>query len=238
MHWLIKIIVSLKDRLFNLLGFSPLKQEAMLKLALKEVGLNYKKLHIIINHVDGMNIVNGVELPIIYPKSFFEKANQLHSLCKSIKFYFNGDMSESGERRKMLNNFMIENSQIIESSYGRSRLTKDKFNQDYYFGLASSKFGLCPHQKDFEGNRDTMWTYRFIECCMVHTIPVLFKEAPLGYKFINGFHYLWDDEVLQNDIQYCKEHALENYRLCIKMFTLSNDQVKRISARSVNGYLQ
>jgi len=48
-----------------------LKQEAMLRLALREVGLNYRDLSIRIDHANGKSFVNGVELPVIYPPLFF-----------------------------------------------------------------------------------------------------------------------------------------------------------------------
>ena len=73
---------------------------------------------------------------------------------------------------------------------------------------------------------------------MVYTIPVLFKEAPLGFVFINGFNYVWDDDILNSDIPYIKEHAIQNYKLCVELFTLSDDQCQRISVTPVDRNLQ
>jgi len=213
----------------KILGLAHLKQEAMLRLALKEEGLSIKKLNIKIDHINGVNFVNGIELPIVYPKSFFDKARALSGTEKKINFYFNGNMSDAGGRKEMLLPFFDKNSRLIESNYGRSALTKDKFNTVYYSELAASKFGLCPHQKNFVGNPETMWTYRFIECCMVYTIPVVFEEAPLGKKFINKFYYKSDKEVLEFDTAYEKSQAIRNYDLCIERFTLSEKDIGKIS---------
>lgn len=205
-----------------------LKQEAMLRLALREEGLNPKKLDIKIDHVNGYNTVNGIVLPIIYPKSFFKKAEKLHAVEKVLTFYFNGNMSDAGGRKEMLSKFERDDSKLVESDYGRSKYTKKKFNNIYYAELASSKFGLCPHQKDFVGNQETMWTYRFIECCMVLTIPVIFKETPLGEKFINGFYYVDDEEVLSNKMAYDHDKALQNFASCVEKFSLSKDVVLQL----------
>lgn len=215
--------------IFKMFGLNILKQEAMLRLALKEAGLNHKKLNIKIDHINGVNIVNGIKLPIIYPASFFDNVRELQNTNKTIMYYFNGDMSPAGGRVNMLRPFLDKKSKIIQSDYGRSMFTKNKFNHIYYSELSSSCFGLCPHQKDFIGNDNTMWTYRFIECCMVRTIPVLFKETPLGNKFIDGFHFLWDEEVLNGDASYDKDKADQNFALCVDRFSLSQQIINRIS---------
>jgi len=213
----------------RILGLNLLKQEAMLRLALKEEGFSLKKLNIKIDHINGINIVNGIDLPIIYPKSFFNKAEVFGETEKKITFYFNGDMSDSGGRKEMLLPFLKRDSRLVESDYGRSALTKNKFNTAYYSELAASKFGLCPHQKNFIGNPETMWTYRFIECCMVYTIPVVFEDAPLGNKFTNKFNYKSDKEVLKFDIAYEKSQAIQNHDLCIERFSLSEKYVSDIA---------
>lgn len=217
-----------KSKIYSFLGLNLLKQEAMLRLALKEEGIDYRNLTIKIDHINGINFINGIELPIIYPKSFFQKAKKFHTPEKVLTYYFNGNMSDSGGRKKMLSKFLIPDSKIVESDYGRLTFAKNKFNKTYYSELATSKFGLCPHQKDFVGNQETMWTYRFIECCMVLTIPVVFKETPLGEKFLNGFYYLNDEEVLLDNVLYDHEQALRNFRLSLQKFTLSQDIVLRL----------
>ncbi len=216
------------NRIYSFLGLNLLKQEAMLRLALKEEGINYKSLDIRIDHINGLNYINGIELPIIYPKSFFKKAKKLHLSDKTLTYYFNGNMSSSGGRKDMLLRFSNTNSRLVESNYGRLKFTKNKFNRDYYSELAISKFGLCPHQKDFLGNKETMWTYRFIECCMVLTIPIIFKETPLGEKFLKSFYYLNDEDVLSKHIEYNYEKALKNFELSFQKFTLPQHVILKL----------
>jgi hypothetical protein len=213
-----------------ILELNILKQEAMFRLALKEEGLDYRNFDININHVDGLNIINGITLSIIYPKSFFNRAKILHANSKKYKFYFNGNMSNDGGRKEMLERFANLDTKIVESDYGRSPFTKNKFNKIYYKELSYSQFGLCPHQKDFVGNNDTMWTYRFIECCMVNAIPVTFNEAPLGKNFTNGFHFYSDDIFFKEDVQFNKQKAFENYELARTKFTLNNEIVNKLKS--------
>lgn len=223
-----KNINYIKNKIYSLLGLNLLKQEAMFRLALKEEGLNYKNFDIKIDHVNGLNYINGIELPVIYPKSFFKKAKKLHTSDKVLTYYFNGNMSDTGGRKRMLSKFFNRNSKIVESDYGRSRFTKNKFNNYYYSELATSKFGLCPHQKDFVGNPETMWTYRFIECCMVLTVPVVFKETPLGEKFLKGFYYINDEEALLDSISYDYDKALRNFELCVEKYSFSQNVILKL----------
>lgn len=197
----------------NMLKRNMLKQEAILRLALQEEGFSDKLFEIEIDHVNGYNYINGIQFPIIYPRSFFIKSSKLEQ-SKKIDFYFNGNMSESGERKLMLEPFYSLNSLIEESDFGRYSENKTVFNYDYFRGLASAKFGLCPHQKDFLGNADTMWTYRFIESCMCKAIPLVFIETPLGNRFTDGF-YIVDNSNLSSVVEsFSEEKADENYNHC------------------------
>lgn len=206
----------------RLLGRNMLKQEAILRLALQEEGVNDKLLKIEIDHVNGYNYINGIQFPIIYPRSFFTKSLELEQ-GKDIDFYFNGNMSESGERKLMLKPFVSLSSLIEESDFGRCSANKTVYNYDYFKGLASAKFGLCPHQKDFLGNADTMWTYRFIESCMCKAIPLVFIETPLGDKFVDGF-YIVDNSSLNTVTEaFSMEKADENYDLCKRRHSFADN---------------
>jgi len=113
---------------------------------------------------------------------------------KLYSFYFNGEMHEAGGRPRMLAPFASQpRSRIVASGVGRYSFMKSRFNGFYFANLAMSKFGLCPHHADWPG--DVMWTYRFVECAMVGTLPVVFRETPLDEQFTRGFYFLWDDEV-------------------------------------------
>lgn len=189
----IKKIVS-KIR-FIVVGSPKLKQELLLRKALEEKGFNCKKLKISCNHDLGKNYVNGVEMGIKYPDSFYEKAKQIITDKKIYSFYFNGNMNPEGGRKEMLKPFEIYNdSLIISTDDGRIQSSKDKFNNSYFSYFSKSKFGLCPHQEDWPGSKKHLWTYRFIESCLVEAIPVIFDATPLAPEFINGFFVLKDSD--------------------------------------------
>ena len=202
-----------------------LKQEALLRKALREKGIKDTLLDIKVDHMLGTNSISGIETGIIYPDSFYIKSQQLIQ-SKDYDFYFNGNMDENGGRKKLLEPFANHpNAKLIESNFGRFSFFKSFYNKSYYKGLARSKFGLCPHQTNWPGPKDRMWTYRFIECCFVGTLPVVFNTTPLGSSFIEGFEYFTDDYLLGRDpgeeFDYIK--VAINRELAKKRFLLSDD---------------
>lgn len=210
------------------IGKSMFKQELLLRLALKEKGFNPQKLKIECNHILGKNYVNNIEFGIKYPDSFYNEAINLIPDEKIYDFYFNGNMSKSGERATMLYPFKNKtNSIIIASDEGRIQSKKDKFNQEYFSEFAKSKFGLCPHQADWIGDKAYMWTYRFIEACFVEAIPVLFRKAPLGNIFTKGFYYIWDDDVNDN-VVYDFSKANKNKNMAKERFLFSEKECCQI----------
>jgi len=202
------------------------KQELLFNLALKEKGINPQKLKIKCDHVLGKIYMNGLEFGIKYPDSFYNEAIKLIPNEKQYDYYFNGNMSESGQRSIILQPFKNKpNSVILSSNEGRIQNKKDKFNYVYFSELAKSKFGLCPHQADWTGDKDYMWTYRFIESCFVESIPILFKEAPLGHRFIDGFFYLWNTDGL---FFYDSEKASQNRLMAKEKFCITENECQLI----------
>lgn len=220
---------KIKKIIANCLGVGLFRQEALLRQALKEEGLNYQDFDIEIDHVNGVNYINKFALPIIYPASFFYKSRRLANSNKKYRVYFNGNMQPAGGRKEMLQPFENLDARIIESDEGRSRYKKKSFyNKEYFQGLARAEFGLCPHQKDFLGDKDTMWTYRFIECCMTKAIPVVFNDSPLGKVFCSGFYFVTDDQLLNNEVQFDLNHANDNFTKCLAKFSLTESYLKII----------
>lgn len=222
------ILSYIKRRINGLLGRNILKQEAILRLALREEGVSDRLLKIEIDHVNGYNYINNIQIPIIYPRSFFTKSEELEQE-KHIDFYFNGNMSDSGERKLMLKPFLSLNSLIQESNFGRLPSKKTVYNYDYFRGLSSSKFGLCPHQKDFLGHPDTMWTYRFIESCMCKAIPLVFVETPLGKNFTDGFFVVDNCSLESVDDKFSLDSVDKNYDLCKRRHSfVGNSYLERL----------
>lgn len=222
---MINVLKILKNKLLP----EKYKQEILLLLAMKEHGLVPGDYTIKIDHINGVNMIDDLVVPIIYPDSFFHSAQKLHTKSKQCDFYFNGNMSVKGERQQLLSPFIDLNSIIIQSDYGRQFNNKGKFNLEYYRGLSDSNFGLCPHQRDWPGPENTKWTYRFIECCMAKCIPVLFVDAGLGEKFIEDFYYKTDEEVLKGNLTYQEKHLDDNFDLCRKKHTLNSEHYNKLS---------
>ena len=200
-------------------------QKRLLELSLSEIGIQTKGLPISIDHENGTAKVGSVDVGLVYPRRFFTCARILQKKIRHFEYYFNGAMPANGGRREMLEKYLSRNdSKILESYHGRKNSNKGRFNESYFSDLGNSKFALCPHQADWPGPRETMWTYRFVEACMAGSIPILFRATPLGSKFIDGFHFFWDDTpcVYQHDL------AMENQRLAIERFTLGNSEIFKI----------
>lgn len=214
-----------------ILGQPKMKQELLLRLALIEKGFSINNLEIRCDHTLGIYFVNDIKLMIKYPDSFYNQAINLVNSHKIYDFYFKGNMNESGKRDKMLKPFEIfPNTKIISTNEGRIQSKKDKFDIDYYSELAKAKFGLCPNQADWPGDKDYAWTYRFVESCFVKAIPVIFQDAPLGKKFIDGFNFIWDCDIIKSksipdyDINIAKKNQLRAKQI----FCLSRIEIELI----------
>lgn len=218
------------------------KQELLLRLALKEKNIDLKKLEIKCDHILGINFVNGIELTIKYPDSFYYKAKNIIPNEKEINYFFNGNMSINGKREEMLKPFKnLKNSIIVSSNEGRIQKNKDKFNYSYFNSFAEAKFGLCPHQADWEGDTESMWTYRFIESCFVEAIPIIFVDAPLGKKFTKEIVYYTDYDILNkkifsdiNNPIYDHNIAIYNRELTKKYFCLTDKECDLIRSTYKN----
>jgi hypothetical protein len=212
-----------------------LKQEALLRRALKEEGLLRGDVEIKVDHLLGKSTVNGIEVGLIYPKSFIRKSKKLHVNKKRYDFYFNGNMDQNGDRKKLLSPFIdLKKSKIVESNFGRNEYFKSFYNSFYYRDLSLSTYGLCPHQADWPGPKDAIWTYRFIECCLVKTMPIVFIETPLGKDFIEGFNFITDVDILNNfqGLEEIHSSLEENFSLVSKKFFLGES----ISAEIMKSY--
>ena len=209
-----------KNKLFP----DRLKQELLLMEALNLRGISFSKRDIEVNHDQGYNTIKGKRVNIIYPDNYIKKTLIQYNREPTVNFYFNGFMPASGGRFEMMEPFIDRSDAlVIDSSEGRKRNSKVKFNNSYYEGLGSSRFGLCPHQLDWPGDKSNLWTYRFIECCFVGAIPIIFEQTPLGAEFTEGFHFFSDKEILECKLPenyYNESDASHNRSLALKRFIL------------------
>lgn len=228
---LISYLKYIKNFIVNNISNRPIiKQEILLRQALIEEGIDLSTVKIECYHDIGLSKVNGIEFGIKYPMSFYKKAYSLTPKIKTVDFYFNGNTNESGKRNILLEPFKKnKNSIIISSNDGRKIKNKGKFNLEYFEPFALSKFGLCPHQMDWDLSLENMWTYRFIESCFVGAIPVLFKETPLGQNFIRNFYYEWNTDIIKNEFyEYNEKEAKKNRELSKLKFCFTNEEIKSI----------
>lgn len=111
----------------------------------------------------------------------------------------------------------VSNSKIVSSDAGRWKCLKGKYDWVYFSQLGNSKFGLCPNQADWPG--DFFWTYRFVDCLLAGTIPVLFRLTPLSDDFVDGFFFIWDNSLLSGISETERiKMAERNYQLALSRF--------------------
>jgi len=187
-------MINLSKRFLGLKTSSPKRQEALLRLCLTELN---RKVDYSINHDTGVNIIESQVFGILYPLSFFLKADT-YSFNQEKRFYasFQGFIDLAGGRLKMLKPFMNRNDcLIINDNYGRNVLNKFKFNDEYFKNMSMSRYVLCPHHVNWKGDIHKLWTYRFLEAIIAKSIPVVFRETPLSIEFTNGFDFFYDDQI-------------------------------------------
>lgn len=168
-------------------------QEHFLRQALAEHFDDLTGFSIEIDHLNGVNTVNGIALPIKYSKKHVASIEMLAGE-KKYRYAFSGFISTQGGRQELLAPFVGSDSFLESSGYGRDPTTKYEFNSAYYGLLKSTLYALCPHQLDWPGPENTRWTYRVIEACFSRAMPVIFRRAPCGPGFLQSITVAWDDE--------------------------------------------
>ena len=197
-----------------------LKQTIMLKKALLEEGIDPDSCKIEIDHDLGYSYVNNVKVPIIFPRSHFEFAEKCHTNNKKFMFYFNGNAGKGNTREQLMHKFLDRNdSKIIFNNDGRVIENKGTPNSIYFKEMAETHFSLSPHQPNWRGDKEALWTYRYIEALMLKTMPVQFRETPLTKTFTEESIFRWDDDLFTN-LPTEKELDL-NYKFCKHKFSLN-----------------
>lgn len=192
------------------------RQEALLRLSLAEAGLAPSE--VVVDHDAGESKLDGRVVGLVHPESFFDATRSLVEREKTLDFFFSGYVRPRNGRRSLLAPFAArENALVEESDRGRDATVKTRFDPRYYERLSSARFGLCPHNVNWPGSKTKLWTYRFVDCCLVGAIPVLFRATPLRASFVDGFSYRWDDAP---EFVYVPSEARRNRRLAEKRWRL------------------
>lgn len=205
-----------------------LMQYQLLELALEEVRITNANIEI--DHVKGLNRVNGVILELKYPYSFIDKVNNL-SADKIYNYGFKGTTTygaASLNRSQILEKFNIEGNMIISTDVGIKRKNKKEFDTSYYQLLSNSKYALCPNWGGVHWDHEFAWTYRFIEAAFCKSIPITFDETPLGKNNTKDIVYFSNSKLPNlSDVEY-KEIVERNYSNSLKHWTLSTEEINLI----------
>ena len=203
-----------------------------------EAGINADQCQIGIDHNLGISSVNGVGVPVVYPRSWVDHTCTLHTAAKHHRFWFKGYPGKDQGRRDLLAPFDKRiDSEVIYSNRGRDVELKDQYDWTYFQGLASADYGLCPHMLDWPGDRSRLWTYRYIECLFAKVMPVNFRRTALGAEFVADTHFVWDDEIETDDAARPNTALLDhNFRIAQERFVLTREQTKKIldNSKKVN----
>lgn len=185
------------------------------KESIKELGFDNKNISI--DHKQGYNYYNSKQYDIKYPKNYIDRINSL-SKDKKFDYCFIGSIGKLG-RKELLKQFETNKSIIKDSHKGRDTDTKYIFDTDYYQTICKSKFSLCPNHIGAWYVHDRAWTYRYIESLFCKSIPIVFRETPLGYKFLKDTFFLWNNQSHDLlDDEYLKI-VEDNYQKSIKYWT-------------------
>lgn len=206
----------------------PTMQEQLLVTALEEENITPNRIRI--DHRAGISIINQLQLGIKYPKSFLDNIGKLDH-TKKYKYVFKGGFTTNNKsvtvkRSDILKDYIDKKKcKIVETKAGLKRKDKTTFDKDYYQLIASGKFSLCPNWAGDWWDHDNAWTYRLIETCLTKSIPILFKEAPVGKNFIKDIKFFWSDENhLLSDIEY--ENIINyNYEKALQYWTLTYEEI-------------
>ncbi|WP_341710284.1 hypothetical protein [Limnobacter sp.] len=198
-----------------------LKQEAMLKIALLEIGVSPEWVKIEVDHLNGMCLINKIPMNVIFPRVYFDIIEPKDIDKRKNDFYFNGYKGGDGGRERLMKPFEKKGGLVIYSENGRRKENKGQFNKDYMVEMSDSKYSLCPHQLDWPHKSSTIWTYRFIEACIAFSIPVVFEQTPLSKEFIGGFRYVTDRMVLSEKLNFDNEDVKHNWKLARERHTIS-----------------
>lgn len=192
------------------------RQEALLRLSIAEAGLEPSE--VVVDHDGGTSKLDERVVGLVHPASFFDSTRGLTEADKRIDFFFSGYVNDRNGRRELLAPFAERpNSIVEESDRGRDPRSKGEFDLRYYARLSVARFGLCPHHRNWTGSREKLWTYRFVDCCLVGAIPVVFRATPLSEGFVNGFFYRYDDDP---EFEYVPSEARRNRREAEKRWRL------------------
>jgi hypothetical protein len=205
-------------------------QYKLFEKCLIENNIDSSKFDIIVDHQNGFITLNDtLKFELKYPLSYI---NQIDKIAKDKKydFCFVGHFEDKG-RQELLQKYKGKNSFIVNSKKGRDKAIKYDFDKEYYTIISQTKYSLVPNHNGEWYNHDNAWTYRFIETVFSKTVPILFKETPLGKNFLKTFKYLENHNFqnLSND-EY-QDIVNYNYDLAMSTWALTIEELNNIKSQ-------
>lgn len=192
-----------------------LLQYRLLAQSIKEFG-QVAEASITIDHLSGLNVIDGLETEVSYPLSWVGRSIRLVQQ-KRWKYVFMGSMGPG--RDGILRAYESRADTSIDvTRYQLHPLLKGRFNKGYWEKLHQSEFTLCPGRTDWPGAKDRAWTYRFIEAALSFSIPITFAQTPLGAKFTDGFAFFDAEDFARH--HWDSDAAIHNFHLAVNRHVL------------------
>jgi hypothetical protein len=183
---------------------------------------------LIIDHKLGFNYIKGIQLDIKFPISYVKKINLL-SHEKIYKYVFKGTTfykKATIKREDFLTPYYTDDNLIISTDIGLTRKNKAEFDTSFYQLMCNGYYCLAPNWGGNLWDHDDAWTYRFIEATLCKSIPIVFRETPLGKRFTNDIFFLWNDK--SHNVNNYEEIVNKNYEVAVKRWTFQPEEIKKI----------
>lgn len=199
---------------------TPLLQEILARQSLRELGVSYNSLQV--NHLDGINAVDGVDLDVLYPLSWVRRSLRL-TQEKIYRYVFIGLIGP--DRSDSLNPYRNRSDTFLkETRLQRLPLRKGRFRSSYWTPMHQSEFALCPQRSDWPGSKSRAWTYRFVEATLSFSIPVVFDETPLGSDFVKDYCFV--NSKSAGSAVWDPEAAVHNFHITLRRHVLPDSLIR------------
>jgi hypothetical protein len=132
------------------------------------------------------------------------------------------------KREDFLYPYYVDGNKIISTDIGLTRKNKAEFDSSFYQLMCNSYFCLSPNWGGDLWDHKDAWTYRFIEAAFCKSIPIVFRETPLGKHFTNNIIFCWNDE--KHSLTNYNEIVEKNYEIACQRWTLQKEEIDQINS--------
>jgi hypothetical protein len=192
---------------YRIIKYKPVfKQDYLFIEALKEAGIPHKG--IMIDHENAYCCNGKNRYNLIFPLRLINITKELEKE-KQYKYCFIGLLTP---QRRWVEEIKAEGNLIKFTNNGRI-INKAHIDKSYYESLAKSQFVLCPRG-------DFLWSYRFFEAIICHSIPIV-ESNGVHSPTMEGFKFFFDADLqLNKELEYDPEVCRFNYNLFLERHVL------------------